>query len=117
MGSRTAALAQSKPVPCLGMLQGIDAHIATAAVAVAVAGMRMYAADWCECPQCRFPGTGQGLMAVLAAEGTCPMCSAAVAPAQVRQVTQPLQHWSCARLEAPGGRAAGPPAAVPGPWG
>jgi WD repeat-containing protein 19 len=46
--------------------------------------------DWCECPSCHMPCSSQPFLAILAAEGKCPMCSAAVNMTDVRQVQPSL---------------------------
>lgn len=42
--------------------------------------------DWCECPSCRFPCSSRAIRAILAAEGTCPMCCEKVAPDAVAKL-------------------------------
>jgi len=56
-------------------------------------GKRMSLGDWCECPACRFPCSGQAFLRVLAAEQRCPMCCQVVAMDAVRQVPEPLLRY------------------------
>lgn len=63
----------------------------------AATGMRMRLADWSECPACRSPCSAEPFLAILAAEGRCPMCSAAVAMADVRPVGDPLSSAAARR--------------------
>lgn len=48
-----------------------------------VAGKRMRAADWAECPSCGLPARADALTALLSAEPECPACRAVVHPAAV----------------------------------
>jgi transcription initiation factor IIE alpha subunit len=46
--------------------------------------------DWYACPNCHMPCSSQPFLAILAAEGKCPTCSAAVSMQDVREVQEPL---------------------------
>lgn len=46
-------------------------------------GRHMTLADWAWCPNCRFPALGGPFQAMLGSVGSCPMCSAALAPEDV----------------------------------
>jgi hypothetical protein len=59
-------------------------------LALSGAGKRMTLQDWYECPSCRMPCSSRSFLDILAAEGNCPMCSAAVSMQDVRQVPDPL---------------------------
>lgn len=54
-------------------------------------------ADWCECPSCHMPSSSEPFLAILAAEGRCPMCSTAVDPADVRPLADPLSTSQAAK--------------------
>jgi WD repeat-containing protein 19 len=64
----------------------------------AAAGKRMTVQDWFECPSCHMPASSQPFLAILAAEGRCPMCSSEVAMQDVRQVLDPLASRGAAGL-------------------
>lgn len=56
------------------------------------AGKRMALYDWCECPSCHMPCSSQAFLAILSAEGRCPMCSREVSMQDVRPVKDPLNR-------------------------
>jgi hypothetical protein len=57
------------------------------------AGNRMTLQDWCECPSCHLPCSSQAFLAILAAEGRCPMCNDEVSMQEVRQMKDPLASY------------------------
>lgn len=74
----------------LCFLATTEAGTAVVLVLLLCAGKRMALQDWYECPSCHLPCSSQPFLAILAAEGKCPMCSAAVSMQDVRQVLDPL---------------------------
>jgi WD repeat-containing protein 19 len=57
------------------------------------AGNRMTLQDWCECPSCHLPCSSQAFLAILAADGRCPMCNDQVSMHEVRQLKDPLASY------------------------
>ncbi|WIA17827.1 hypothetical protein OEZ85_009333 [Tetradesmus obliquus] len=57
-------------------------------------GNRMTLQDWCECPGCHLPCSSQAFLAILSAEGRCPMCNEAVSMQEVRQMKDPLASYN-----------------------
>jgi WD repeat-containing protein 19 len=52
--------------------------------------------DWCECPSCHLPCSSQAFLAILAAEGRCPMCNNEASMQDVRQMKDPLASYQAA---------------------
>jgi WD repeat-containing protein 19 len=63
--------------------------------------------DWCECPSCHLPCSSQAFLAILAADGRCPMCNDEVSMHEVRQLKDPLASYQAGQAAAATAAAAG----------
>lgn len=61
--------------------------------------------DWSECPSCHFPCSSNGMRAILAAEGTCPMCGERAPPDAIAKLPGPQAQLRAAAAAAGTGGA------------
>lgn len=73
--------------------------------------------DWGECPSCHFSALHSAFVEFAVAEGTCPMCDAAVAGTDVILVKDPSEQLKRAKGAAAAGEGGDDSAAAAAPGG